>query len=162
MNWRRREIGFATKLFTSEGALQDIIMGERYVFTATNILNGKYSFSDLMGLTLRVRHYWSKVRYVDLFALDEQGYLQPTDYTGYDDAGESLHDANFNAFNIDMVYTWQFALGSTMSIVWKNSIYTLGNNTAPGFVENLGNTLTAPGVNSISMRILYLCSITPG
>jgi hypothetical protein len=156
MNWRRREIGFATKLFTSEGALQDIIMGERYVFTATNILNGKYSFSDLMGLTLRVRHYWSKVRYVDLFALDEQGYLQPTDYTGYDDAGESLHDANFNAFNIDMVYTWQFALGSTMSIVWKNSIYTLGNNTAPGFVENLGNTLTAPGVNSISIRILYL------
>lgn len=157
MNWRRNERGFTTKLFDANGKLEDIIMGERDIFTSTHILNGKYSFTDRMGLSLRVRHYWSKVAYERFFALDEEGYMQNTSYTGLSpETGASLHNANFNAFNIDMVYTWQFGPGSTMSIVWKNSILNFSNNPYQNYYENISNILEDPGVNSISIRILYL------
>ena len=117
INWRRKERGFTTRLYDGEGNLQDIIIGNRNIVTSTHILNSKYSFTDRMGLSLRVRHYWSKVEYLDFYTLDEAGHLQETPYTGTSALGESLHNANFNAFNIDMVYTWQFAPGSSMSIV---------------------------------------------
>ncbi len=156
LNWRRKERGFTTRLYDTEGKLEDIIMGQRNIFTTTHILNSKYSFTDRMGLSLRVRHYWTKVAYEKFFSLRTDGHMQETDYTGLDDiSGEKLHDANFNAFNIDMVYTWQFAPGSAMSIVWKNSILTYSNNPDQQYVENLANTLSHSGVNSLSIRLLY-------
>jgi hypothetical protein len=156
LNWRRNERGFATKLYDSGGNLQDIIMGQRDIFTTTHILNGKYSFTDRMGLSLRVRHYWTKVEYEQFFALDEQGYMQQTDYKGLStETSEKLHDANFNAFNIDMVYTWQFAPGSAMSVVWKNSILNFSNDPSQQYFENLSNILNDTGTNSLSVRILY-------
>lgn len=156
VNWRRNERGFTTKLYDANEKLQDIIMGQRDVFTATHILNGKYSFTDRMGLSLRVRHYWSKVAYETFFALDEDGYMQTTDYKGVSmDTGENLHDRNFNTFNIDMVYTWQFAPGSSMSIVWKNFILSDSGDPTQQYFENLSNILNDSGTNSLSVRILY-------
>jgi len=152
--WRRNERGYTTKLFDKDGNLEDIIQGQRDVFTTTQILNGKYSFNDLMALSLRVRHYWSTVRYEQFFTLREDGYMEETPYDGIVD-GVAIHDANFNAFNIDMVYTWQFAPGSEMSVVWKNSILTFSNNPDQLFFDNLNQTLTSPGTNSISVRFLY-------
>ncbi len=155
LNWRRRELGFTTKLYTPTDELQAIIIGKRFITTATNVLSGNYTFNEYMGLNLRLRHYWSKVQYVDFFELDESGYLQETDYQGIEPDGTPAHNTNFNAWNIDCVYTWQFAPGSTMSLVWKNVIYTNDADTSPDFFTNLGNTLQSPATNSISLRILY-------
>ena len=30
---------------------------------------------------------------------------------------------NVNFFNVDMVYTWQFAPGSFLNVVWKNAAF---------------------------------------
>jgi hypothetical protein len=58
-----------------------------------------------------------------------------------------------------MVYTWRFAPGSEMSIVWKNSIYqsdTGGDDVIiDGFLEDLKYTLNSPQVNSFSIKFLY-------
>ena len=62
---------------------------------------------------------------------------------------------NVNYFNIDMVYTWQFALGSFVNVVWKNSIGTFDRNVANGYFKNAGTTLDAPQLNSLSVRVIY-------
>ncbi|MEM9987601.1 MAG: DUF5916 domain-containing protein, partial [Bacteroidota bacterium] len=71
------------------------------------------------------------------------------------DDGTPRHDRNFNAFTVDLVYQWQFAPGSMLTFVWKNSIFTDDPDTTPTFVENLEQTLVAPQLNSFSVRVLY-------
>lgn len=96
----------------------DIIFGLRNLQTVTNSLSGSYIFNDKMGLNLRVRHYWSKVKYDRFFNLDVLGNLQDTYYTGFDEQGLSLHNTNFNAFNFELGFSWQIAPGSFLNIMW--------------------------------------------
>lgn len=136
------DVGYADMMGDS------IIFGRRNVQTITNVLNTNYTFTNRMALTLRVRHYWSRARYTNYYFLDEEGMLNRTSYSGN-------QDVNFNAFNIDMVYTWQFAPGSEMSVVWKNAILTLDAENVVRYFENVQNTLEAPQTNSLSVKVLY-------
>jgi hypothetical protein len=133
----------------------DIIFGTRDVDTYETILNVEYVFTDLMALTFRLRHLWTRVEYLRYGALDEQGYLAPTSYTGLDENGVSRHNANFNAFNIDMVYTWVFSPGSELRFVWKNSILGTDRELLFDHWENLGRTLEFDQINSLSLRLSY-------
>jgi hypothetical protein len=54
-----------------------------------------------------------------------------------------------------MVYTWQFALGSFVNIVWKNAIGTQDVDIQHPYFKNLGNTLSAPQLNSLSLKVIY-------
>ena len=65
------------------------------------------------------------------------------------------HDYNYNAFNIDMVYTWRFAPGSELSVVWKNSIYNSSDEIFYDFGENFTNMFASDKTNSISLKVLY-------
>ena len=114
-----------------------------------NIFNVKYNFNNKMGISFRARHYWSKVDNGQFYNLSKTGVLSPVS-ANYTDA-----NYNVNYFNIDMVYTWQFALGSFVNIVWKNSIGSFDQNVRDPYFKNLGNTLTAPQLNSLSLRIIY-------
>jgi hypothetical protein len=136
-------------------ANNDIIFGKRDQTTFTNTLSASYIFTNRMGLTFRLRHYWAKVDYKSFHVLDEGGYLTDSDYTGLDGDNESLHNTSFNAFNIDMVYKWVFKPGSEISVVWKNSIFTFDNDVAQTYVENLEKTLNSPQTNSFSIKVLY-------
>jgi hypothetical protein len=108
-----------------------------------------------MGLTLRARHYWSTVNYTSFHVLDENGYLTPSSYDGLDANGESLHNTNFNAFNVDMVYRWVFAPGSEISLVYKTSLLAFDNNVAASYSDNFKNTMEEPQAQSLSLKILY-------
>ena len=85
----------------------------------------------------------------------EDGNLGLLAYDGLDIDGLPKHDINFNAFNIDMVYTWQFLPGSELSIVWKNAIFSSGDRVENNYFRNLGNTLTDPQNNNFSIKILF-------
>lgn len=141
-----------TKQFANQGFVnfdnQDIIMGERDIRTIENILRTQYTFTNTMNLTFRLRHYWSVADYLDYYALSDDGKLLTSNYAG-------AHDVNFNAFNIDMVYTWVFAPGSEIRAVWKNSILTSDPDTSPLYIDNLDGTLSSPQLNSFSLKILY-------
>ncbi|CAN5272309.1 hypothetical protein BH23BAC1_BH23BAC1_34320 [soil metagenome] len=102
-----------------------------------------------------MRHYWSKVDYNNYYDLTENGRLENINYSGINDQGTMIHNTNFNAFNIDLVYSWQIAPGSFMNIVWKDAIFTDSHDTTPGFVENFGQTISAPQINSVSIKLLY-------
>jgi hypothetical protein len=129
-----------------------INFGQRDQQTYTNTLNTNYIFNNKTSLSLRVRHYWSRVEYTDFYRLEKNGDLSPS--IGYDTYGED-QNYNYNAFTIDMKYLWRFAPGSEMAIVWKNAIYTSETNIINNFLDNLNNTFESSQINSISLKILY-------
>jgi hypothetical protein len=129
-----------------------IFFGKRDQLTISNTLNTGFIFNNKSSLSLRVRHYWSRVEYDDYYQLLKSGYLsEPIDYNTYG----SDFDANYNAFTIDLQYLWRFAPGSELSIVWKNSINTHSNQIINNFIENFSNTLESNQLNSISLKFLY-------
>lgn len=152
---RRKEVGYATSLYDSLGNLDEIIFGRRFVQNLTNTFFTSYTFNETMGLTFRLRHYWSKVEYVKFFELKQDGHIYDTNFDGFDENGNQTQNANFNAFNIDLVYNWVFQPGSLISIVWKNSILTNSFDTSPDYFQNINNTFESPALNSISIRVLY-------
>ena len=108
-----------------------------------------------MGLTFRLRHNWTRVNYLRYEVLDEDGYLQAAEYDGMDEDGLSEHNTNFNAFNIDMVYTWVFSPGSELRFVWKNSILGADEQLLYDHRDNLQRTFEFDQVNSLSLRLSY-------
>lgn len=145
--YKFNDIGFVF-YDTDSNNVTKVTFGKRDIFEVSNIFTASYIFNANSSLSLRLRHYWSKAEYNDFYILNEEGYLDGTDYS-------DNHDINFNAFNIDMNYTWQFAPGSEISILWKNSIYTDSNSIVENFFTNIENTLESPQINSISAKILY-------
>ena len=152
---RDNERGYVTKLRDDQGALTNVVIGQRNVRNLTNTLSSSYIFNNRMGLTFRLRHYWSRVLYSNYFDLAEDGELTPLDYDGLDDNGLPRNDRNFNQFNIDMEYNWQFLPGSEIRIIWKRAIGTDDLRTDLDFVQNFGNTATAPNFDTITIRMVY-------
>jgi hypothetical protein len=139
---KKDDIGFVSNVE------DQIFFGKRDVKTLTNTLTTSYTFTHLMSVSLRIRHYWSKAVYSGYGILDDGGMVRERPYS-------RSHDVNFNAFNIDLVYVWNFTPGSEMSIVWKNSILLSDRNTDYTYLTNFRNTLDSPQVNSLSIKILY-------
>ncbi len=134
-----------------------IIFGKRNIYTYENTLDVNYRFSNKSSLGFRLRHYWITLYYHQFFDLQKDGRLVSTEYA-------VNNDLSVNIFNIDLVYTWNFAPGSELSIVWKNAINTenkaeIFDSTVKdidkNFYSNLTNTLKTPATNSFSLKILY-------
>ncbi len=151
-NYSPVNVGFVTTANDDS----EVYFGARKRPTVTNQLSGKYSFSSVMGLNLRVRHYWSKVIYDKFYLLKDDGYLTPSSLEGE-------YNNSFNAWTVDFVYSWVFSPGSQLSVVWKNQIFqsdydgTTHYETieADNYFNNFSKTLSSPGLNSLSLRLLY-------
>ncbi|GGH13095.1 DUF5916 domain-containing protein [Pedobacter zeae] len=118
--------------------------------TVENSFDAKYTFTNLMGVTVVLRHYWSDRRNKEFFILKPDGNL--TDYAGLPLNGL---DRNYNVFNIDLIYTWQFAPGSTLSVSYKDAAETYDTFYTQRYGKNLGNILNSPQNNSLSVKVLY-------
>jgi hypothetical protein len=136
--------------FATFGTADEIIYGLRRQRTAENILNIKYNFNIKMGLTLRARHYWSKVQNTAFFRLKTDGYLEPLTTT----PGQNP-DNNVNFFNVDMIYTWQFASGSFLNIAWKDAAQVFNRQVSERYYYNLTHTLRSSQENSFSIKLIY-------
>lgn len=134
-----------------------IVMGRRDIFGFDNVLNASYSFNNKMNITLYARHYWQKAEYKRFFTLDEKGDLAFTPYAGRSNYGESLHDVAANFFNIDLVYTWRFAPGSDLLLVYKNGVghFEEGQSANYNYSHNLRHLPDFEGSNNFSLKILY-------
>ncbi len=125
-----------------------ITLGRRNLQTISNTLSGVYKFTNKMSLSLRGRHYWSRATYYAYYNLNQDGSL--TQYNHQDS-----HDVNFNAFNIDMVFFWQFAPGSELNIVYKNAVLKREAVINYDYYYNFKGSLDSPQNNSISIKVLY-------
>lgn len=135
--------------FASFDASGDIIFGRRDRNTIENILNFKYNFNSKMGLNARIRHYWGKVEYKEFFTLLENGELQKNNVFN-----ENVNQ-NVNYFNVDMVYTWQFAPGSFLNIVWKDAGFTYHDLVERNYFKNFTKTVDADQNNNVSIKVIY-------
>jgi hypothetical protein len=127
----------------------DVIIGVRYLTNVTNTIEGRYLFRNNLSLGVRVRHYWTRGDYKSFYTLSEEGRLQ--DNLSYN----NNHDFNFNAFNVDMVFQWQFAPGSSLNLVWKNSIANEEDHVVNSFSYNINNTFETKQLNTVSLKVLY-------
>jgi hypothetical protein len=98
-----------------------------------------------------VRHYWSRAQYINFYTLQENGELiDNAEYYGTTD-----YDFNYNAFNVDLVFSWQFAPGSNLSVVWKNAILDEQPQPIVNFFEDVKHTFSSDQLNSLSIKVLY-------
>jgi len=137
--------GYVTQ---EDNSADSIVFGRRDMNTLINTLNANYSFTNRSSLSFRVRHYWSFYDYDKYYLLNENGTLN--DFNSFQGSAR-----NFNTFNVDMVYSWFFAPGSELSIVWKNAIEADEDYIVNRFSDNFKNTLESPQLNSISIKLLY-------
>lgn len=129
----------------------DVLFSRRNVNTVENIFSVKYNFNNRSGITFRSRHYWSKVENKQLYDLQNDGTLKPSVHA----STVPLIHQNFNIFNIDAVYTWQFAPGSFVNIVWKDESYVGDENVRYTYFKNFDNTIASPQNNNLSVKVIY-------
>lgn len=104
-----------------------------------------------MNLTIRMRHYWSLLQNTNFYNLNDNGSWRDTTFF----PNENL---NFNTFNVDMFFTWDFLLGSRLTIAWKNA---LGGNAFidpylnTTYFRNFCKVLENPHSNEITVKLVY-------
>ncbi len=145
LNFNTNDVGYA-------GRQEDVIVfGNRDVTTIENVLSSDYIVKNDMYFSFRLRQYWSKGEYESFHALKEDGRVNRNE--DYDFTQN--RDFNFNSFNIDLVFTWLFAPGSSLNVVWKNSILHEKSGIVNGYFDNFGLLWDSPQYNSLSLKILY-------
>ena len=130
----------------------DIIFGRRNITTFDNALSAEYLFSPRMSLSVRARHYWAKLYYHEYLHLDDNGAFSPSDWPGH-------ADENFNLFNVDFVYTWQFAPGSFLNLIWKDAVFAGDDIRQDGFFRNFQKTIRAPQDNTVTLKLIYWLNV---
>lgn len=138
----RNDVGFAAK----QGA--EIIMGTRSRDTFVNGLNSTYTFNDKMSLNLSFRHYYSSVNYTDFQQLLQDGSLEPSSYN-------ANHDGTYNFWNIDLRYSWWFAPGSQLTLLYRNAMDSFLSQPNPKFEDNFNYLFSKPQLNTVSLKITY-------
>ena len=143
-----RDRGFVTKVN------DDIIFGQRHRLEIVNNLYGSYNFNPYHSLNLTFRYYWSTVTYENkLFTLQENGRLTTDNiYTV-----ESIDDpnVNFNTWNLDFGYSWQFAPGSLLSALYRNSLINVDNFSKEKYFDSVERTFEQPFQHTFSLRLVY-------
>lgn len=134
--------------FVSKRGDADIIFGRRNITTFDNSLSFEYLFGPKMNLSVRARHYWLQLYYFNYYHLNEDGTLSGTDWNG-------TADENFNQFNLDFVYTWQFAPGSFLNLVWKDVIFRDDGFRGGSYFNNWDKTFGTPQDNTVTLKLIY-------
>jgi hypothetical protein len=142
---QKRNVGYAG----IDPVTNEIVFGKRDRNSIEATLDLKYNFSSKMGLRSIVRHYWSKVDYKEFFTLLPDGSLQKnTTFT-------KNVNQNVNFFNVDMTYTWEFAPGSFINIVWKDAAFQFNNLIERSYFKNFSNTIDSDQNNNLSLKVIY-------
>ena len=127
------------------------VISRRNLKTNTFIVSSQYNFTSRMNLNIRMRHYWSILENTNFYNLKSDGYWRDTTFF-------TNQNLNFNTFNIDMFFTWDFLLGSRLTIAWKNA---LGGNVNINpyqnqtYFKNFGKAVDNPHSNEITVKLVY-------
>ena len=127
------------------------IAGRRKNTSFTSVLSGIYNFTSRMNLTMRARHYWSQVLYSTFYSTDINGDFKPHAFV-------NGKDQNFNAFNLDMFYTWDFKYGSKLIIGWKNALgsdFPIDGLQYNNYTKNLSQVFQQSHGNEFNVRLIY-------
>ncbi len=125
------------------------IFARRNRITYINTLQGKYSLNANMNLNLTVRHYWSYAVNHDYLTLQPDGTL--ADNLIYN----TNKNSNLNTWNLDLSYSWWFAPGSQVSVLYRNSSSLFSREYSREFGSNFRDAIDNQNLShvfSISVR----------
>jgi hypothetical protein len=143
--WDYAEIGYAGT--SDDGTVS--FFGRRDQKTIVNLLTAQFTLNNHSSFSLRARHYWAPVAYQKFYELMPDGEVSnQIDFYSTD-------NINFNSFNVDFIYSWEFAPGSFVTAAWKNQIFTDAGYFSNSFFANLKKTFASPETNNVSIKVLY-------
>lgn len=142
-NFQKNDIGYVGK---ENGA---VLMGKRDRKTYINSLSSQYTMNDKMNLTLAFRHYFSDVLYNNFYTLNQDGTL--TDYSSFN----GNMNGTYNAWNVDFKYSWWFAPGSQLSVLYRNSVENFLDVSGLNISDNYSRLFDEPMTHNISLRFSY-------
>ena len=133
----------------SDSATHEIFMGRRDRSTYINTVQGKFTINSDMNFNLSLRHYLSYADYSQYYSLQNDGTLNTT--THFTQNSNSI----FNAWNLDVSYSWWFAPGSQVSILYRNNAALFENEFKRDLGSNFQKVIDKNNLNhvfSISVR----------
>jgi len=142
---RLNDIGYVDKIGNS------IVFGSRNLHNTETVLETSYIFTPKIGIDFRLRHYWLSADYTDFYDLLQNGEINRLNHVSYDDD----FDFNFNTFSLDVMFSWEFSPGSSLSLLWRNSFEDYQNILEQNYYDNLNSIFENPTSNSISLKLLY-------
>ena len=126
-----------------------IVFANRNVVTYSNSIYGKYSINSKMNFNLSARQYWSYAENKNFLSLEQNGRL--SDNMNYSENRNS----SFYSWNLDLSYSWWFAPGSQVSVLYRNNAANFENTINKQFDQNVTNLLNNEALShifSISVR----------
>ncbi len=137
----------------ADDTISNIYFTRRNVSAIQNKITAKYNFTNKMGITINVRHYWSGVDAKEVLLLNKDGnlgnnFIVPRDANQF--------SRNYNQFALNMVYTWQIANGSFLYIVWKDDATESANKNYEGsYFKNIDRTFSVNNATTFSVKLIY-------
>ena len=142
-NYQNHDRGFVGK------DANDIFMGTRNRFTVENGISSQYTFNNKMALNLSFRHYFSEVTYKGFSTLNADGSVKDTSIF------TENRDGTFNSWNVDLRYSWWFAPGSQLTLLYRNAVGSYLEESRIGIKENFTRLFNEPMVDNISLKLTY-------
>jgi hypothetical protein len=142
--------GYYLRNFAPAGSAQDtVLFASRNRSIIENVADGRFIFNNKMNITVAARHYVSKVKNKEFFLLNQNGDLEPSHFKGKE--GEV-----YNLFYVDFLYTWRFAPGSELNLIWKNEINPQGAETLhESYFKDINYLSDAPQRNLLTLKLIY-------
>jgi len=142
-----------SKMYNGKGFVdlsgEKIIFGRRRQETYTNSLAANYFFNTKSALNLSARYYWAPVHYNAFYELNQDGILIPIDYY------HENRDINYSVWNLDFGYSWEFAPGSNLTVLYRNTLTNLDNLSLLSFGQNIENLTNQPAKHSFIIKMTY-------
>ncbi len=141
------------KIFDEKGFVRikrgDIIFGKRNKKSISQNLSANYYFTVKSALSLSFRHYWAPVHYTAFYKLKEDGTLTPIPDSGRNE------NINFNVWNFDFGYTWEFAPGSQLTLLYRNNLQEFNRKYDLTYAENLDQLFKQPQRHNFIVKAIY-------
>ena len=144
------DIGFVKNDTLPSALVEDIdyIFAKRNTYLITNVLSAKYIINNKMDISVKLRYHLDQVKNLEFKSLGNDGYLYENDYKGE-------HNVNYTTWTSDIAYSWRFAPGSQLNLVWKNAIVDEENYLRNHWINNLEESFNLAQQNSISLKVIY-------
>ncbi|KIA87411.1 DUF5916 domain-containing protein [Flavobacterium sp. AED] len=126
-----------------------IIFAERNREILQNDVTGKYAINNKMTLNLTARYYWSYSQNHQFLTLEDNGYLVQNN------AYSLNKNRNFNSWNFDLSYSWWFAPGSEISILYRNYALESTRNVQKDLSTNFKNVFDSNLTTIFSISLRY-------
>ena len=147
LSFRNKDYGY----IADDGV--DVFLGQRDVTNVENVITASYNFDPFKAIDLRFRNFWSSADYSDnvFYRLLDNGEREIIEY----DTSEEDPNRNFNIWNLDLSFRWRFAPGSEATLLYRNQIFNLDEQSRLNYSESLSNLFEQPTQLTVSLRITY-------